>query len=67
MEGIVRRIDESRHFLLAQNRWYVLGSFRIGSLGCAPALLESFGVEEPQSRKIYRNGARRQLSLSEKF
>jgi hypothetical protein len=55
MEGIVSRIDESRHFLLAQNRWNVLGSFRIRGLGGAPALLESFGVEEPQRRKIYRN------------
>src|SRR3989441_3958561 len=36
-------------------------------LGCTPALLESLGIEEPQSRKIYRNGARRQLSLLEQF
>src|SRR5713101_3006486 len=67
MEGIVSRIDESRYFFLAQDRWKVLGSFRIGGLGCAPALLESLGIEEPQSRKIYRNGARRQLALLEQF
>src|ERR1700751_5148207 len=67
MEGIVSRIDESRHFFLAQDRWNVLGSFRIRGLGCAPALLESLGIEEPQSRKIYRNGARRQLALLEQF
>src|SRR6266849_7684067 len=60
-------IDESRHFFLAQDRRNVLGSFRIGGLGCAPALLESLGIEEPQSRKIDRNGARRQLALLEQF
>src|SRR6266481_1712619 len=67
MERSASRIDESRHFFLAQDRWNVLGSFRIGGLGCAPALLESLGIEEPQSRKIYRNGAGRQLSLLEQF
>src|SRR5260370_31443550 len=67
MKGRPSRIDESRHFFLAQDRWKVLGSFRIGGLGCTPALLESLGIEEPQSRKIYRNGARRQLSLLEQF
>src|SRR5712664_3948134 len=36
-------------------------------LGCAPTLLESLGIEEPQSREIYRNGARRQLALLEQF
>src|SRR3989454_5081628 len=67
MKGSASRIDESRHFFLAHDRWNVLGSFRIGGLGCAPALLESLGIEEPQSRKIYRNGARRQVSLLEQF
>src|SRR5207253_7080889 len=67
MKGSASRIDESRHFFLAHDRWNVPGSFRIGGLGCAPALLESLGIEEPQSRKIYRNGARRQLSLLEQF
>src|SRR5713226_1189451 len=67
MEGSASRIDESRHFFLAQDRWNVLGSFRIGGLGCAPTLLESLGIEEPQSREIYRNGARRQLALLEQF
>ena len=67
MEGSVSRIDQSRHFFLAQNRGNVLGSFRIGGLGYTPAPLESFGVEEPKSCKIYRNGAWRQLSLLEQF
>src|SRR6266849_3745283 len=67
MKGSASCIDESRHFFLAGDRRNVLGSFRIGGLGCAPALLESLGIEEPQSRKIYRNGARRQLSLLEQF
>src|SRR5229473_2360684 len=67
MKGSASCIDESRHFFLAEDRRNVLGSFRIGGLGCAPALLESLGIEEPQSRKIYRNGARRQLALLEQF
>jgi len=67
MKGSASRIDESRHFFLAQDRWNVLGSFRIGGLGCAPALLESLGIEEPQSRKINGNGAWRQLSFLEQF
>src|SRR5438874_325610 len=67
MKGSASRIDESRHFFLAQDRWNVLGSFRIGGLGCAPALLESLGIEEPQSRKINRNGAWSQLSFLEQF
>src|SRR6266481_4553300 len=67
MERSASRIDESRHFFLAEDRWNVLGSFRIGSLGRAPTLLESLGIEEPQSREIYRNGARRQLALLEQF
>ena len=51
------RIDESRHFFLAHDRGNMLGSFRIGGLGYAPAPLESLGIEEPKSCKIYRNGA----------
>src|SRR6266404_4521501 len=67
MEGSARRIDESRHFFLAHDRGNMLGSFRIGGLGYAPAPLESLGIEEPKSCKIYRNGAWRQLSLLEQF
>jgi hypothetical protein len=37
--------------------------FRVGSLGDAPSLFESFGMEKPQSRQMLRNGARRQLPL----
>src|ERR1700680_1297448 len=53
MEGSASRIDESRHFFLAHDRGNVLGPFRIGGLGYAPAPLESLGIEEPKSRKIY--------------
>src|SRR5437660_1640973 len=62
-----RGTDELCDFFPAQDRWNVLGFFRIGGLGCAPALLESLGIEEPQSRKIYGNGAWRQLSFLEQF
>ena len=58
MVGGERRIDESREFLLAQNRRKAKGSFRIGSLRDAPGFPESLDVEEPQGRQIVRNGAR---------
>ena len=67
MEGSASRIDESRHFFLAQDRGNMLGSFRIRGLGYTPASLESLGIEEPKSCKIDRNGAWRQLSLLEQF
>ena len=54
MVGSERRIDELRDFFLAQDRRKVKCSFRIGSLGDAPGLLESLGVEEPQSRQTDR-------------
>src|ERR1700731_2479443 len=63
MERSVRRIDESCDFFLAQNRRKVKCSFRVGSLGDAPGLLESLGIEKSQSRQMLRNGARRQLPL----
>ncbi len=58
MVGSERRIDESRDFFLAQDRRKMKCSFRIGSLGDAPALLERLGVEKTQSRQVVRNGAR---------
>src|SRR6201998_1213879 len=67
MERSASGIDESCHFFVGEERWNVLGSFRIEGLGCAPAFLESLGIEEPQSREIYRNGARCQLALLEQF
>src|SRR5258708_14959202 len=63
MERSARGIDESCDFFLAEDRWKAVGLFRIGSLGDAPSLLESFDVEEPQRRQAVRNCTRRQLSL----
>jgi hypothetical protein len=48
MVGSERRIDESRDFFLAEDRGKVKWSFRIGSLGDAPALLERLDVEKTQ-------------------
>ncbi len=59
MVGSERRIDESCDFLLAQDRRKVKGSFRIGSLGEAPAFFQSLDVEETQSRQVVGNGAGR--------
>src|SRR5712691_8071698 len=63
MERSVSGIDESRDFFLAKDCWEAVGLFRIGSLGDAPGLLESFDVEEPQRREAVRNCTRRQLPL----
>src|SRR6266436_5009892 len=63
MERSARGIDESCDFFLAEDRWEAMGLFRIGSLGDAPGLLESFDVEEPQRRQAVRNCTRRQLPL----
>src|SRR6266567_771294 len=63
MERSARGIDESRDFFLAEDRWEAVGLFRIGSLGDAPGLLESFDVEEAQRRQAVRNCTRRQLPL----
>src|SRR6266853_2196103 len=63
MERSASSIDESRDFFLAEDRWEAVGLFRIGSLGDAPGLLESFDVEEPQRRQAVRNCTRRQLPL----
>src|SRR5216684_6388556 len=46
MEGRASRIDESRHFLLAEDRWQVNGLLRVGSLRDAPGLLERLDVEK---------------------
>src|SRR6267378_1568161 len=59
MVGSKSRIDELRDFFLAQDRRKVKWSFRIGSLGDAPALLESLDVEKPQRREAVIHGTRR--------
>ena len=65
MVGSKSCIDELRNFFLAQDRGQRNYPFRIGSLGCAPDPLERLGVEEPQSREIYRDGARSEFPLRE--
>src|SRR5712671_7302119 len=67
MEGSKSCVDELRNFFLTQDRGQRRYPFRIGRLGCAPDPLKCLGVEEPQSRKIYRDGARCELSLREQF
>src|SRR5215467_6797596 len=48
MEGSARGIDQSRHFLLAEDRWQVKRLFRIRSIGATPGLLECLDVEKTQ-------------------
>src|SRR5262249_19038586 len=58
MEGSARGIDQSRHFLLAEDRWQVKRLFRIRSIGAAPGLLECLDIEKTQRRQMLRYGAR---------
>src|SRR5260370_15334516 len=58
MVGSERRMDELCDFFLSEDRRKVKWSFRIGSLGDAPGLLERLDVEKPQGRQVMRNGAR---------
>jgi len=58
MVGSERCIDESRDFFLAQDRRKGKRSFRIGSLGGAPAPLERLAIEKTQGRQAVGNGAR---------
>ena len=54
MEGRAGRIDELRHFLLAENRGQTVNFFRIWSIGDTPRLLESLNVEEPWRTQMGR-------------
>ena len=65
MQRRASRIDESRHFFLAEDRWQVNGLLRVGRLGDAPGLLERFGVEKSESCQVLRHCVRRELPLVE--
>jgi hypothetical protein len=52
------RIDELRDFFLTEDRRHAQCLLGIGSLGDAPGLAESLGVEESEGGEAYRNGAR---------
>jgi len=39
MEGSAGGLNELSNFFLAEDRWQVMGPFRIGSVGDAPGLL----------------------------
>src|SRR6266849_3560010 len=61
------RIDESRYFLLAEERWQVKGLLRVGRLANAPGFLKRFRVEESESCKALRHRIRRELPLLEEL
>src|SRR5229473_3557580 len=65
MQRRASRIDELRHFLLAEDRWQVNGLLRVGRLGNAPGSLERLDVEKAQSRQMLRHRVRRELPLVE--
>jgi hypothetical protein len=56
MEGSAGRLNELRNFFLAEDRWQVMGPFRIGSVGDAPGSLERLTVKN-------RKAARRTATL----
>jgi hypothetical protein len=47
MEGSAGGLNESSNFFLAEDRWQVMGAFRVGSVGDAPGSLERLTVKEP--------------------
>jgi hypothetical protein len=53
MVGSERRIDELRDFFLAQDRRKVQCSLRIGSIGDAPGLPQSFDVKKRRAAKRF--------------
>src|ERR1700689_1026026 len=61
MAGSKSRVAQLGDFFLAENRRQALCLFRFGCFGDGPSLAQSLGVEESQSRQMYRNGARLQL------
>src|SRR5260370_15866381 len=63
MEGRASRIDESRHFLLAEDRWQVNGLLRVGCFRVAPGFLECLDVEKAKRRQVLRHCVRRELPL----
>ncbi len=67
MKRSARRIDELRHFFLAENGGQAMSLFRIGSVGNAPRLLQPLDVEKPQGTQMGRHGTGRQLPLCEEM
>jgi len=65
MEGSAGRLNELSNFFLAEDRWQVMGPFRIGSVGDVPDSPERLAVKEPQGSQTDRDAARRQLVLLE--
>src|SRR5437660_12821608 len=67
MKRSARRIDELRHFFLAENGGQAMSLFRIGSVGNAPRLLQGLDVEKPQGTQMGRHRTGRQLPLCEEM
>jgi hypothetical protein len=52
MQGRTSRVDESRDFILAKERWQVNGPLRVGRLRDAPGLLERLDVEKTKGCQV---------------
>jgi len=63
MKRVTGCIDESRDFLLAEDRGEAMGLLRIRSLGDAPGFLECLDIEKTQGREANGNCTWRQLPL----
>jgi len=61
------RIDEPRHFFLAENRWQVNSLLRVRSFFDAPGFLERFRKEKSERRETLRHRVRRELPLLEQL
>jgi hypothetical protein len=63
MQRRASRIDESRHFFLAEDGWQMNGLLRAGCFRNAPGFLERFEVAKAWSRQVLCRRVRRKLSL----
>jgi hypothetical protein len=65
MKGKLCRVDQTRHFVLAQHLRQGQNLLRIRRLGNAPAALQHLYIEEAQSGQALRYGVRGQLPARE--
>src|SRR3989454_2226543 len=65
MKGKLCRVDQTRHFVLAQNLRQVQNLLGIRCLGNAPAALQHLYIEEAQSGQALRYGVGGQLPARE--
>jgi hypothetical protein len=65
MERSASRIDELRHFFLAENRGQAMTLFGVGSVGDTPRPFQRLDVEKTEGTEMVGYGTSRQLPFRE--